>query len=220
MLESEPVVLNLRVLRERALRSRAEVADELGVSASLMIKLELGHGDTRLLTIFHLCRVLARYLELLPSQVLDALIPQEVYENFEDIRQRAAARLASLETQQGNFRAKRRFLRRTEARNDDQKLLEANSFYRFQLLFARSYYSQVELSKLTGLSERRLNHIFAISADRSGQMSIRIFLRLAAALAPVYGGGIKETAFYLVGSDLDKLDRYYQASRPDLDGKR
>ena len=213
MPEPVPLVLNLREMREQVLRSRAEVASEIGVSPQLLTKIEFGQVDTRLLVIFQLCLVLARYLETLPSQVFGDLFPPQAYENFEEVHQRARVALASVDTQKGNYRAKRRFLRRSEATSEGESPLEAVSLYRFQLLFAMSHYSQVDLSKVTDISERRLNQIFAISAPGTGHITLRIFLRLAAALAPVYKAGLKETALYLVGGDLEKLDASYEAWR-------
>lgn len=196
------------------------MANDVGVSTGLLVKLELGHGDTRLLLIFQLCVLLARYLGVRPSQVWNELIPPEMYDSFEDVREYATSKLRSLHTQGGNQRAKRRFLARGAAKTEPEELLESISFYRFQRLFARSNYSQVDLSLITGISERRLNYLFAISAEKTGQLSLKIFLRLAAALAPVYGASIRDTAYYLVENDLERLDAFDQARRLRTDVKR
>ncbi len=196
------------------------MANDVGVSTQLLAKLELGHGDTRLLLIFQLCVLLARYLGMRPSQVWNNLIPPEMYNGFEDVREYATSKLGSLHTQGGNQRAKRRFLARGAAKTEPEELLESISFYRFQQLFARSNYSQVDLSLITGISERRLNYLFAISAEKTGQLSLKIFLRLAAALAPVYGASIRDTAYYLVENDLARLDAFDQARRLKTDVKR
>ncbi len=189
------------------------MANDVGVSTQLLAKLELGHGDTQLLLIFQLCVLLARYLGMRPSQVWNDLIPSEMYDSFEDVREYATSKLRSLHTQGGNQRAKRRFLARGAAKTEPEELLESISFYRFQQLFARSNYSQVDLSLITGISERRLNYLFAISAEKTGQLSLKIFLRLAAALAPVYGASIRDTAYYLVENDLERLDAFDRARR-------
>ncbi len=196
------------------------MANDVGVSTQLLAKLELGHGDTRLLLIFQLCVLLARYLGMRPSQVWNNLVPPEMYDSFEDVREYATSKLESLHTQGGNQRAKRRFLARGAAKTEPEELLESISFYRFQQLFARSNYSQVDLSLITGISERRLNYLFAISAEKTGQLSLKIFLRLAAALAPVYGASIRDTAYYLVENDLERLDAFDQARRLRTDVKR
>lgn len=193
------------------------MAHDVGVSTGLLLKLELGRGDTRLLLIFQFCVLLARYLGVRPSEVWNELIPDEMYDSFEDVREKAAFKVRTLQTQGGNQRAKRRFLARGAAKTEPGELPESISLYRFQRLYARSNYSQVDISLATGISERRLNYVFAISAEKTGQLSLKIFLRLAAALAPVYGASIRDTAYYLVETDLERLDVFDQTRRLEAD---
>ncbi len=210
MPEARRIPLDLRRLRERAGRTRSKMADDLGLSVMLLVKLEGGQGNPRLSTIFQLCLVLARYLEASPRIILNELISEKLYDEFTEIRVEAAGKLDTTEDHPNSFSAKQKFLKRGEAQLEAETFLEHVSYDRFQELYARSQFSQAELVRLTGLSERRLNQIFSISASRAGNMSLWVFLRLAAALSPVHGASIKETSFYLINRELDELTQLYE----------
>lgn len=212
MPEAKRIPLNLRSLREQAMRSRAELADELGLSLQLLAKLEHGQGNARLSTVFQICLVLAIHLKQPPQTVLERLMPAELFADFDEIREQAALRLRTLDTHRGSYKAKRRFLKERSEISSHEQPPENVSLQRFQELFAKSRFSQAELSRLTDLSERRLNNIFSISASKTGNMSLWVFLRLAAALAPVYKADTKETALYLIGGDLERLAELYKAA--------
>lgn len=213
MPEAKRIPIELKRLRERAGRTRSELADDLGLSVTLLFKLEGGHGNPRLSTIFQLCLVLARYLERSPRLIFDELLPEKLYDEFAEIRVEAAHKLEAAEDHPSSSRAKQMFLGRGVASPEAETSLRHVSYDKFQELYATSQFSQAELARLTGLSERRLNQIFAVSASSAGNMSLWVFLRLAAALSPVYGAGIKETTFYLIGSELDKLTQFYEGEQ-------
>lgn len=210
MVEAKRIPLDLKRMRERAGRTRSDLATDLGLSITLLIKLEGGHGNPRLSTIFQLCLVLTRYLKASPRVVLNELISEKLYDEFTEISVEAADKLDTTENHPNSFSAKQKFLKQGKVKLEAETLLEHVSYDRFQELYARSHFSQAELVRLTGLSGRRLNHIFSISASRAGNMSLWVFLRLAAALSPVHGASIKETAFYLINRELDELTRLYE----------
>ena len=205
----ERTPLNLRALREKALLGRTELAEKLGLSVQILVILESGNGSPRLATLYQLALVLADYLQKPPSEVFDTLIPDELYFRVEPIRNGSAAFLAQKDHQGGNLKTKRKFLRRQETRFYDEKPPEAVSFSRLQKLFAESYFSKVEVADLAEVSYRRLNQIFTVSSERTGNMTLGLFLRLAATLAPVYGDGVRATAAHLLGGDLEQLDELY-----------
>lgn len=209
MPEAKRIPLELRQMRKRADRTRSELADDLGLSVMLVGKLENGHGNPRLSTIFQLCSVLAKYLELTPRVVFDELLSDDLYDEFTKIRVRAIGKLEVAEEHPSSFKAKHKFLEEVLSSEGETSLRHV-SYDKFQKLYATSQFSQVELVCLTGLSERRLSQIFGVSAGRSGNMSLGVFLRLAAALSPVFGAGIKETTFYLVGGELEKLRQSHE----------
>ncbi len=210
MPEARRISLELKTLRARAGRTRSKMADDLGLSVMLLVKLEGGQGNPRLSTIFQLCLVLARYLGASPRVVFNELVPEELYDEFTEISVQAADKLDTTENHPNSFSAKQKFLKRGEAQIKSQTFLKHVSYDGFQELYARSRFSQAGLARLTGVSERRLNQIFSISASRAGNMSLWVFLRLAAALSPVHGASIKETAFYLIKRELDELTQLYE----------
>lgn len=209
MPEAKRIPLDLRQMRERSGRTRSELADDLGLSVMLVGKLENGHGNPRLSTIFQLCSVLAKYLRRTPRVVADELLPKELYDEFTEIRVQAVGRLEAAEDHPSSLKAKQKFLEHGVL-SDVETSLRYVSYDTFKKLYATSRFSQMELVRLTGLSERRLSQIFGVSAGCSGNMSLWVFLRLAAALSPVYGASIKETAFYLINRELDELTQLYE----------
>lgn len=208
--KAERIPLNLRLLREESLLSRPVFAEELGLSVAILVALETGQGSPRIATLYQLSLVLARHLEKRPAEVFDALIPEEAYARVEPTRQVASVHLANKPTQAGNLRAKRQFSKRQETLVHDELPPESVNFSRAQKLFAQSRYSKVELVDIAHISLPRLSTLFGQSAERTGNMTLGVFLRLTAALAPVYGKGTKETAFYLLEVDLEQLDALYQ----------
>ncbi len=208
--KAERIPLNLRLLREESLLSRPVLAGELGLSIAILVALETGQGSPRIATLYQLSLVLARHLEKRAAEVFDALIPEEAYTRVEPIYQVASAHLANKSMQAGNLKAKRQFAKRQETLVYDEPPPESVNFSRAQKLYARSRYSKVELVDIAQISLPRLSTLFGQSAERTGNMTLGVFLRLTAALAPVYGKGIKETAFYLLEVDLEQLDALYQ----------
>lgn len=209
MPEAKRIPLELKRLRERAGRGRSKLADDLGLSVTLLGKLEDGHGNPRLSTIFRLCLVLARYLKQPPVKILNKLIAENLYDDFEEIRIGATSQLTILE-HHNSLRAKQQLRSQSAVPPEAEPVLEHVSYGKFRELYAKSRFSQAELGRLTGLSERRLNQIFAVSASSAGNMSLWVFLRLAAALSPVHGASIKETALYLINRELEELTRLYE----------
>ncbi len=209
MPEAKRIPLDLKQMRERSGRTRSELADDLRLSVMLVGKLENGHGNPRLSTIFQLCSVLAKYLRRTPRVIFDELLSKELYDEFTEIRVQAVGKLEAAEDHPGSFKAKQKFLEHGVL-SEVETSLRHLSYDKFQELYATSQFSQMELVRLTGLSERRLSQIFGVSAGRSGNMSLWVFLRLAAALSPIHGASIKETVFYLINRELDELTQLYE----------
>ena len=204
---------NIRHLRERALLSRDDLAKELSLSVSVLYNIEVGKVATRVNTLYQIALVLAYHLEEPPSQVFDAIIPDALYAEVEPIRAAAADYYATLGVQDGNLNAKRKFARRHEVPKLGAAPPEVMSYTRIQKLFAGSYYTQKEICDLAGLSYRRLNDFLSYGAAKTGNMTVALFLKLVAALAPTYreGATVKKTVFYVLGGDLARLDeRYYE----------
>lgn len=203
--------LDLQNLRRRAHLTQEALAGELGLSGSIIFTLESGEGNARLSTVLALTSALAGPLKWPPGKVFGALVPDATYADYEGVRRTAAARLEGGGGRWGNLRPKDRF--RQGLPGAAEGGVGDVSLYRFQELYARSPFSIMDLVRLTGVSDRRLSFIFGDAARHSSNMTLAVFLPLAAALSPVYKKGVKETALYLLGDDLRRLDEAYAARR-------
>lgn len=220
MPEAKRMVLNVRALRERAMVSAPELASTLGVSATIIYKLEMGKGNPRLSSVLRIALELGVLLHTRPRDVLRELIPPETLSAVDDIYTRSTNLLAEPRSYRGSYRAKRRFIRQAAAADEVKRAPNEISLVRLQELFAKTLFTRADLSDLTGISLRRLGDLFDLNSSNTGSLALWTFLRLAAALAPARESTVEETIFYLLEDDLERLDQLFEERRQNPQGER
>lgn len=220
MPEAKRMVLNVLALRARAMVSAPELASRLGVSATIIYKLETGKGNPRLNSVLRIALELGVLLHTRPRDVLRELIPPETLSAVNDVYTRSKDLLGKPRSYKGSYRAKRRFLQQATAADEVERDANEISLVRLQELFARTFFTRTDLSDLTGISTRRLGDLFDLNASNTGSLALWTFLRLAAALAPARESTVEETIFYILEDDLERLDQLYEERHHDHPGGR
>lgn len=217
MPEAKRIILNLRALRERAMISAPELAAKLGVSSTIIYKLELGQGNPRLGSVLQIALELGIVLHKGPRETLRELVPAETFAAVDDIHERSTKLLGEPRSYKGSYRAKRRFIKQAATAGEVERDTNEISLVRLQELFAKTLYTRANLSELTGISLRRLGDLFDLGSRNTGSLALWTFLRLTAALAPARDNTTEETMFYLLEDDLERLDRFYEERTKLLD---
>ncbi len=220
MPEAKRMVLNVRALRERAMVSAPELASSLGVSATIIYKLEMGKGNPRLSSVLRIALEFGVLLDTRPRDVLRELIPPETFSAVDDIYTRSKDLLGEPRSYKGSYRAKRRFLQQAAEADEVERDTNEISLVRLQELFAKTFLTRTNLADLTGISPRRLGDLFDLNSSNTGSLALWTFLRLVAALAPARESTVEETMFYVLEDELGRLDQLYEERRQDPPGGR
>ena len=195
--------------------SAPELASTLGVSATIIYKLEMGRGNPRLNSVLRIALELGVLLHTRPRDVLRELIPPETLSAVDDIYTRSKNLLGEPRSYKGSYRAKRRFLQQAAAVDEVERDTNEISLVRLQELFARTFFTRTDLSDLTGISTRRLGDLFNLNSSNTGSLALWTFLRLVAALAPAKESTVEETMFYVLEDELGRLDQLYEERHHD-----
>lgn len=204
MSKTERMLTGFKALRLETLWSQREAAEAVGAAQSHIVKLEAGRANPRLSLIYKILIEFARVLKSSPKELWETFYLEQSCLEYEPIREQAQAALEVDRHFRGSYKAKR-FLRDRDVQGPNLSLPDAADMRRLQQLFAGTPLTLTELSKVSGVSRRRLDLLFAVDAEPSANMTLTMFTRLVAALAPAYDASIRETATYVLESDLELL---------------